>query len=262
MDFIIPNNWIYYKATVSYQGTNFQGWQSQKHQNTIQDCIESILYKIFKFKQKIIGASRTDSGVHAYGQVFCFHAPSIKIEQLNLIFNNSLPDFILIRNIIEIEKSFHPRFLAKKKVYQYLITNNKLLPHLNAFILTYKKIIDIKKLNECLNLFIGTHDFKSFSKYDYEKNSIRTIYEFNIDKKNEIYIISIVGNGFLRYMIRKLLGAAISYATKTIKLDYINDIFKSKNSNNTIIMLPAKGLMLKNILYKENEIINFSNPFL
>jgi tRNA U38,U39,U40 pseudouridine synthase TruA len=63
-------------------------------------------------------------------------------------------------------------------------------------------------------------------------------------------------------MIRKLLGAAISYATKTIKLDYINDIFKSKNSNNTIIMLPAKGLMLKNILYKENEIINFSNPFL
>jgi tRNA pseudouridine38-40 synthase len=263
MELLSISNWNYYKAIVSYQGTYFQGWQSQPHKNTIQDCIELVLYDIFNKKQKIIGASRTDSGVHAYGQVFLFQAPmTISIEKLLYIINMKLPDTIVIHDITSTSRDFHPRYLAKKKIYQYLFSPKILLPSLNFFILYYPRLFDLNKLNDCFSIFKGTHDFKSFCALDYEKNTVRTIYDINIKCNNDIYIITIIGNGFLRYMIRRLLGAALQVATKDTGIDEIRKIFELKNSNHHLMTLPAQGLILKEIIYNEDIIVDFENPFL
>jgi tRNA pseudouridine38-40 synthase len=259
----IQEKLTYYKAIVSYQGTHFHGWQSQTNLLTVQDSIESTLYKLFNFKQRIIGASRTDSGVHAYGQVISFYAPSIILkDKLFHLINNNLPETIFMHTLEVASNHFHPRFDAKKKIYQYLISQNKLSPAINFFILHYQKKFDITILQECFNIFIGTHDFRSFCTAEDEKNTIRTIYSIDIDLINGIYIINIIGNGFLRYMIRRLLGAALYAATKKIDPLYIKTILLSTNKNNNLMTLPAKGLLLKNIIYNEDEIINTENPFL
>lgn len=259
----IPKDSLYYKAIVSYQGTHFHGWQSQKNNITIQDTIESTLYKIFNFHQRIIGASRTDAGVHAYGQVFSFYAPAAIIQdKLLLLINHNLPDTIMIHHLEKINTNFHPRFHAIKKTYQYLISKEKLSPAINFFILHYQKSFDITIFKNCCQIFFGTHDFKSFCTLDENKNTIRTIYNIDIESINNIYIITIIGNGFLRYMIRRLLGAALYAATKKINIHYIENILKSTLANNQLLTLPAKGLLLKNIVYDENQDIDTKNPFL
>lgn len=259
----IQKKLTYYKTIVTYQGTYFYGWQSQKYHITIQDTIESVLYKLFNFKQRIIGASRTDSGVHAYGQVFSFYAPSIidKEKLCNLI-NNNLPETIMIYNLEIAADDFHPRFNSKKKIYQYLISKEKLSPAISFFILHYQKDFDINTIIDCCNLFIGTHDFRSFCNTEKEKNTIRTIYDINVEIINNIYIINIIGNGFLRYMIRRLLGAALYIATKKGDILDIKNILLSTNPNNNLNTLPAKGLLLKNIIYNEDQNIDMRNPFL
>lgn len=259
----IQKNVIYYKAIVSYQGTYFYGWQSQKKQSTIQDSIEKTLYKLFNFKQRIIGASRTDAGVHAYGQCFTFHAPNaIPIKKLLELINNCLPDTIQIINIEIINNNFHPRFDAKKKIYQYLISKKKLSPAINFFILHYHKEFDINILREATNIFIGKNDFQAFSSAEKDQNTIRIIYDIKIEYIKNIYIITIIGNSFLRYMIRKLLGAALHAATGKITINQLQSFLEKKNKKNNIVMLPAKGLLLKNIIYNDDEEINFNNPFL
>jgi tRNA pseudouridine38-40 synthase len=259
----IKEKLTYYKAIVSYQGTYFHGWQSQKDNTTIQDTIELVLNKLFNFKQRIIGASRTDAGVHASGQVFSFYAPSvINVEKLFHLINNNLPDSIMINKIEVAEDNFHPRFHAKKKIYQYLISNKKLSPSINFFILHYKKEFDIEIFHKCSHLFLGTHDFRSFCTTEKDKNTIRTIYDINIELINNIYIVNIIGNGFLRYMIRRLLGAILYIATKKKDINYIKTILLATNANNKLITLPAKGLLLKSILYNEDDHIDMKNPFL
>ena len=262
----IQKNLIYYKAIVSYQGTYFNGWQSQKDNKSIQDSIELTLYKIFNFHQRIIGASRTDAGVHAYGQVFSFYAPAmIHKEKLHHLINNCLPDTIKINTIEVVENDFHPRFHAKKKIYQYLISQQKLSPSINFFILHYENYFDIEILKNCCSLFLGTHNFKGFStiKKNEIKNTIKTIYDINISITNDIYIITIIGSGFLRYMIRRLIGAALYISSGKSNIHYIENILKETNNNNNNLMtLPAKGLLLKNIIYNDDQEINIENPFL
>jgi tRNA pseudouridine38-40 synthase len=259
----IQKKLTYYKAIVSYQGTYFYGWQSQKDKPTIQDTIESALYKLFNFKQRIIGASRTDAGVHANGQVFSFYAPSvIDKEKLHNLVNNNLPETIMIYNLEIATDDFHPRFNSKKKTYQYLISKEKQSPAISFFILHYQKDFDINKMIDCCSLFIGTHDFRSFCNAEKEKNTVRTIYDINIENINNIYIINITGNGFLRYMIRRLLGAALHTATKGRDIFNLKKILLSADSKNNLITLPAKGLLLKNIIYNEDQNIDMQNPFL
>lgn len=259
---ILQNQWQYYKAIVSYDGTHYYGWQSQSNKKTIQDTIERALEKIFRYKQKIIGASRTDAGVHAWGQVFTFYAPHIiELNKLQSIINNTLPENIIILELTKISTDFHPRFLAKKKVYQYLISQYKTPPSINFFIYHEPSPFSIDFLSQCLQIFIGTHDFRSFASEPKEKNTIKTIYDIKISKSNNIIIITFIGRGFLRYMIKRLVGAAL-YAAKKNRFSLLKDIFNQRNSFNNLPVMPSKGLLLKNVIYDETEIINYENAFL
>lgn len=260
-------NWISYRAVVSYQGTYFDGWQSQPHKKTIQDTIESALYKLFSCKQKIIGASRTDAGVHAFGQVFTFLAPiQISEEKLINLLNNNLIDTIYIRKIEKTSENFHPRFQAKKKIYQYCISEKKMSPEKSFFIYCSGCELDINSFQQLSNLFIGTYNFKFFSKIEKKStiiNTFRTIYAIDISLLNNVYIITIVGNGFLRYMIRKVLGFILHESKKKQLTE--NDIKKMLQGEINLPqspLLPAKGLLLKDILYSDQEIISFDYPYL
>lgn len=242
-------DWNIYQTKVSYIGTSFQGWQSQLNKNTIQDTIEQALFKIFKKKQKIIGASRTDAGVHANGQVFIFQAPLIEINKLTKLINETLPDTIYIFDTTLSENNFHPRFDAKKKIYEYKFAYQKQPPYQAMFIHQEKKYqIQPDTFLEYTEIFIGTHDFRSFCSESIEKNSIRTIFDISLNIQNNIYTVTFIGNGFLRYMIRRLLGAIIECNSKNNK-KILKKIFLEKNKRNHFYSMPAKGLSLQKIIY-------------
>jgi tRNA pseudouridine38-40 synthase len=248
----------FYKGIVFYEGTNYQGWQSQKNKLAVQDIIEKTFFKIWKIDQKIEGASRTDSGVHAYGQVVKFKSPinSVDLKYLKKIINENLPKDIFLREIDFCSEDFSPRFDAKKKLYNYFISSEKQNPIKSKFIHWYKYKYDFDIFNESLSKFIGTHDFTAYSTGSKEKNAIRTIYKCESKKINEeIVVISIEGNGFLKYMVRRMIAAAITIATKGYKIGTINEYLENKNCCNHLYNMPPEGLILSEIAYEQDKIL-------
>lgn len=249
-------NWKYCKAIVGYNGFFFEGWQSQNHKNTVQDVIEKILYSLFKKIQKIIGASRTDSGVHARGQVFTFYAPGdISIDKLLFLINKKLPFSIVIFSIEEVAISFHPRYDAKKKIYEYRVSEKKMCPLFihNAYNLGFS--INRELLYKNLRIFVGTYNFTFFSYLESNQDAIRTIYDisFNEEDNGNILCISILGNGFLRYMIRKIVGSAIFITQKNIDNCFLKEMLFpcEKNAKNIRLVkkITSNGLTLASIKY-------------
>jgi len=246
-----------YKSVIFYDGTNYQGWQSQKNKLAIQDIIEKTLFKIWKFDQKIEAASRTDSGVHAYGQVIKFKSPikNIDLSYLKKIINENLPKDIFLRDIEYCNENFSPRFDAKKKLYNYFISTKKQTPFNNKFIHWYKYKYDFDIFNESLSKFIGTHDFTAFSTDSKDKNAIRTIYKCESKKlNNEIVMVSIEGNGFLKYMVRRIIAGAITIATKGYNPNIIDQYLQNKNACNHLYNMPPEGLILTEIAYDKDTI--------
>ncbi len=210
-----------------------------------------------------MGASRTDSGVHAKGQVFSFYAPKdISQERLISILNKKLPLAIIIFSIENIPLSFHPRFDAKKKVYEYRFSSRKLCPLLfqNVFNLNYQ--VNINELVNTLQVFIGTHDFFLFSSMEKEKKTVRTIYSISSREEDggEVICLEFQGNGFLRYMIRNIVGTAIHFTQNNLNKDILIHFLQEgkileknkKESHAFIKKIMPTGLTLLKVYY-ENE---------
>lgn len=255
-----------FKATISYTGTNYFGWQRQINKISIQERIESIFFKLWKKNQTIFGSSRTDAGVHAYGQVIRFCAPiKYDLNFLKKLINDNMPNDIYFKEIEYTDLSFEPRFNAKRKMYHYFLSRNKQNNIYSPYILHYYYDFDIDIFNEALNIFIGKHDFKSFftNSLNEDINSIREIYQCEADFINKDFIrVSIQGNGFLRYMIRRIVGAALTVASNKLSINYLKDTFLKKDPSNLFYNLPPNGLMLIKILYNKNKMIKKINPFL
>lgn len=246
---------IRYKAVVAYQGTDFSGWQSQPSLNTVQDYLESVLYKIFKRKQKIISSSRTDAGVHAGGQVFVFSAPAvIDKNKLLLLLNSNLCDSVYIKTLEKAEDSFHPRYSAKKKVYQYAFSFKKLSPFFSPYVVTLKDEFDLSIFFALLKEFEGTHNFRYFSYLERDDvNTVRTIYEVGVDFRADITFVTIIGSGFLRYMVRKIIGFLFLASYKEYSHLLIRDLLSGRDCSCSIPIAPAKGLLLKQVLYEDED---------
>ena len=176
-----------FKLIIQYDGTSYSGWQKQKNQPTIQGEIEKTLFKIVGEPVSVIGAGRTDSGVHATGQVANFKSNTkLSSEKLFNAINWHLPKDIRIFNCTEVSDDFHARFSANKREYKYIIYNDiQYPPFIKNYVHFIKKPLDIEKLKSSLELFIGEHNFTSFSSANDESNNkIRTIYDISIEKKN------------------------------------------------------------------------------
>ncbi len=242
------------KLVICYDGTNYHGWQIQKNKATIQGIIESKLKFIIGEQIRIIGSGRTDAGVHAISQVANFKTYS-EIEPFNLkkALNSLLPEDIYIKNAEYISLDFHARYCAISKTYEYRILNRKEPDIFNRryqwHIMPY---LDIEKMREALYLIIGTHDFSSFkSSGSSVSNPIRTVFKAEISShdSNSIIKISIEANGFLRHMVRNIVGTIVEVGYGKIDINDFKKIFFSCDRKLAGKKAPASGLFLQKVKY-------------
>ena len=234
-----------------YDGTNFFGWQSQKDQRTVQGDIESAFADILKVENiNVIGSGRTDSGVHAIGQVasvFC--KTKMSSFQIKQALNRKLPNDIFIKDCLSVDKQFNARFSAKKREYIYYITSDY-SPINRQYSWYCKWEFNQDRLHECANILIGENNFSLFSKASSEtKNKICCIYEsgWNFDSKLSSY--TIIGNRFLQHMVRLLVGTMIEVARNRLSIKDFKDILKCRDTHFTSVRAPALGLFLNKIYY-------------
>lgn len=244
-----------YKIITAYDGTGYAGWQRQNGQRTIAGTLEHAYYKVFGHEITLLAASRTDAGVHARGQVAAFETPlALDPQTMLTAWNGVLPAGITIRSIEPCEANFNPRYHVAQKTYQYNFFLEHPLPFFERYGWHVRHKVDLEKLNACLQVFIGTHDFSSFATLDGTKSPIRTIHEITLsfDENTRMHTITIKGPSFLRFMIRRIVGACIDTASRAeIPVSFLADILAEKNPRQRLFCAPALGLILDTIRYKE-----------
>lgn len=244
-----------YFITFSYDGSKYNGYQKQPRVKTIQGELEKALKQINGGKSVSVSASgRTDAGVHAYNQSAHFDLDTkITCVKLKQALNSLIPDDIYVKNVYETDQEFHARFNVKAKEYIYKINMGNYNPIEKDYIYQYNKKLDIPEMERALKYLEGTHDFKSFVKVDETKEDYtRTIVQTSLirDVKNVNQItISILGTGFMRYMVRNIVGMLIEIGEGKYKSEDILSILEMKDRTKAGICAPACGLYLKDVYY-------------
>lgn len=244
-----------YLITISYDGTNFSGYQKQPKQRTIQEELEKALKEINNGKSVDTSASgRTDAGVHAMAQKVTFDMNTkITPEKLAKGLNSLLPEDIFVRKVEEVPKEFHARFSAIGKEYIYILNIGEYNPLERNYVYQHNKKLDVVEMERALKYFEGTHNFKSFTKADDEKEDyVRTISQTNLirDPKdlNKITLV-FVGTGFLRYMVRNMVGILIEVGEGKLRSEEIIEILKKEDRKCAGKTANPEGLYLKNVFY-------------
>ena len=244
-----------YKLLVSYDGTRYVGWQEQKNQPSVCYALRKAFSKVFNKNITIVGASRTDAGVHAFGQVaLCKTDLKIDPHTMHFAWNNTLPQDIHIRSVSLADSAFHPHHNIEKKVYYYHIFPRRPLPFFARFGLYYPMKLDPAYLQSALEMFIGTHDFKQFSTEEVRTDTVRTVDDIQLEylERFGVYRITVVGQKFLRHMIRRMVGAALALSTRDeLDKDIIAQLLAGKACEYSLPSAPACGLMLKRIIFAE-----------
>ena len=244
-----------YKIIVAYDGTDYFGWQRQNNRKTVVGTLESTFLRVFNKKISITGASRTDAGVHAYGQVATFFTDlPLNSKKILQAWKNILPADIDIRKLTKITNEFHPQKNVLRKTYYYHFSLKRPSPFYQRYCLFYKYPIILSKLKKSLKIFVGEHDFRSFCTGDDMVSTIRTIDNITVKylKEFDAYRIIFKGQGFLRYMIRRIVGACLDVSSrKNIKINYLKTILEKKNPKHNLPKTLAKGLLLYKIEYKK-----------
>lgn len=241
-----------HKITLMYKGTDFSGWQIQKNAKTIQEELEKAFSVILRQPIELVGASRTDAGVHAANYVaHSFFDTDIENERILLGVNALLPDDIKVKSIEDCDDEFHSRYSAKSKTYIYRIDTSKYGDvFMSPYVWRYKYPLDYEEMKKCPEHFLGKHDFSAFmSKGGQAKTFERTIYECTLTKENEIITMKIRGDGFLYNMVRIIAGTMLSVGKGAIRASDIPDIILSKERKKAGITAPPEGLMLYEIEY-------------
>lgn len=243
-----------YKCVVKYNGYNYSGWQKQPNNTSIQEEITKVLSIINKKTIEIVASGRTDAKVHALAQVFHFESDiAIDINRYVNAMNALLPLDIRILKVEIVDEQFHARFSAIAKRYDYLLSyddNNPFNYQTNAII--HKKL-DYDKMCDVVNVFIGTHDFTSFTsaKIDERKPRIKTITRLEINEVENGYHFIIEGNGFLRYMVRMIVGTIIQVGLLKISKEDVISMLEKKDKHACRYKADPNGLYLHSVKYKE-----------
>lgn len=241
-----------YKLKIEYNGTNYSGWQIQPNVPTVQAEITSALKQITGTEINLIGSGRTDSGVHALGQVANFQIEDeLDIRKVKHSLNSLLSKAIAISEFEEVDAGFHSRFDAKLRSYLYLFTNNK-SPFYNEYSYNYSPIfnIEIERLNEISKNLLGEHDFTSFSKKNTDtENMVCNISLATWRRVKGQINFRIDGNRFLHGMVRTIVGTVLEIAEKNKLNHEINKISAAKNRDAAGRSVPAKGLFLLDVKY-------------
>lgn len=239
---------------MSYDGTNYHGFQTQKNGITIQETVEKAIEKLTGEKTTIYGCGRTDAGVHAMKYYFNFKTDStVPADKFPLALRPLLPDDIILKNGIEVSDEFHARYMISEKTYMYRILNsNNPDPFLKNYAFFYPIKLDIEKMKDATSEITGTRDFKSFMASGGQvKSTIRTVKDLHIEKKGDIIEIYVTADGFLYNMVRIITGTLISVGNGKITKDDIKNAIINKKREKLGVTVPPNGLFMFDIKYKE-----------
>jgi tRNA pseudouridine38-40 synthase len=241
------------KITIEYDGTYYHGWQRQPNGMTIQEMLEDTIGTITQEKITLISSGRTDAGVHAINQVANFKTETI-INAENLLrgANSLLPPDIVVKELLDVDETFHARYDAKSKSYFYQIYNDSIrtvMCRYYSWNIYYP--LDVKLMREALSLLKGTHDFSSFCAADGDAaNHIRTVTKAEIERrKDHLIVISLDANGFLRYMVRNIVGTLADVGRGKITIADFSNIMEARDRTKAGMTAPPQGLFLKEVRY-------------
>ena len=238
-------------AVVEYDGTSYAGWQYQPDQISVQETIEKAISQIRNTPTKIFGSGRTDAGVHALGQTFHFDIDEARdLDKFRHSINCVLPKDIRVKSLRIVPNDFHARLSAKEKTYRYVLN----LKEPSAFTDKYEQVLDgkldIKEMKKCTKLFEGKHCFQNFTtKEEDEDNFVRTIYRIQIDEFDYHLHITFVGTGFMRYMVRLIVGTLIQVGKGKLSVRDVDEILYKKERLPVSYKAEAKGLFLVEVKY-------------
>lgn len=252
-------NIINIKLKISYDGEKYYGWQRQPDYITVEGEIEKALLDLFGYEVDLLGSGRTDKGVHAIEQVANFHVKTkIKPEQIKFALNSRLPQQIRINESVLVDEDFHARYSGVGKTYVYQIYNCRTnSPFFRKYALFVPFNLDVEKMKEASQLILGEHDFKAFRSLNSSaKTTVRTIYDFKVEKNNKLITLEITGNGFLYNMVRIIAGTLVEIGSNKRDISCIEDALKTGNRQLLGHTLKASGLFLKKVYYRNELIIN------
>ncbi len=246
-----------FKITLEYDGKDFCGWQTQgQGERTVQGELERTLARIFKRQVRIAASGRTDSGVHALGQVISFKAETrMKPLEIQKAMNSYLPKDIAVLDVREVNTHFHAQYSVKDKTYRYTILNRQ---YRSAFLrdhaLFYPYPLDLARMRRSAKCLIGRHDFKSFQAHDparAERRTIRTIRTLRIHKQGDLIHMDVTADGFLYKMVRNIVGTLLAVGAGQMPAAEMPQVLKSRNRGKAHDTAPAEGLCLMKVNYKK-----------
>lgn len=241
------------KLVVAYDGTNYHGWQVQDNGITIEEVLNRTISELVQEDIKVIGASRTDAGVHACGNVAVFDTESrIPGDKFSFALNQRLPEDIRIQESCEVDADFHPRYADTVKTYEYNILNRRFeLPTKRLYAAFCYYPMDIERMNQAAAYLVGEHDFKSFCSAGAQvQTTVRTIYAVNVTKADDMVHIRITGNGFLYNMVRIIAGTLMQVGTGLMEPELVKEILEARDRSKAGPTAVAKGLTLVEIRYE------------
>lgn len=240
------------KLTIAYDGSEYHGWQVQPQRRTVQGELVKTISELIGWKVRVCGASRTDAGVSAVGQVALIQIDSpIPTKNLAKAINDRLPRNIAVREAVEIPLGFDIISAVKSKLYRYTIYTGKVPPVLQIRHCWHVPTkLDIQAMAEAAKILIGKKDFKSFATADDKReNKVRTIFRCDVTSENEWIYIDVEGDSFLYNMVRNIVGTLVEVGIGRWKPEKINEILEAKNRTAAGPMAPAEGLCLMWIEY-------------
>ncbi len=244
------------KLVIAYDGTNYCGWQLQPGKPTIEALLNRALSELLGEEITVIGASRTDSGVHALGNVAVFDTISrIPAEKIAQAVNQHLPEDIRVQSSEEAEADFHPRRCVSRKTYEYRILNRRIaLPTERLYTCFNYYILDVELMQRAAAYLIGEHDFRSFCSVKTQtKDTVRTIYSLKVDRNGDRITILITGSGFLYNMIRIIAGTLLEVGRGAYPPEMVKAMLSGQNRKLSGPTAPPQGLTLIGIEYSSKE---------
>ena len=248
------------KLVLAYDGTSYAGWQRQKKEETIQGILEERIAVMTGDSPALHGAGRTDAGVHSLGMVANFHTiSSIPCSGFLKGLNSMLPDDIRVLSVSEESAEFHARYSATGKKYVYVFSFQEvILPTERLYCAHFRGPLDISAMRECLDAIIGEQDFSSFEasgsrEYkDSGRGAVREIFSACLDRAeegSERFVFEITGDGFLRHMVRNIVGTLIEVGQGRRTVDEFRNVIKACDRSAAGPTAPARGLFLKEVFY-------------
>lgn len=245
------------KITLSYDGTDFKGWQIQPGLPSIQQSLENVLGNLEGSPVPVAGSGRTDAGVHALAQVAAFSlANPIPCENLRRALNRYLPPSIRVLQAIETAPEFHPRFDALAKTYEYRIFRQELLdPFRFRYVHHHPYPLDENLMHQTAPLFEGEHDFAAFAASDESdtpgKSKVRRIFASELARTPDMLVYRVRGSGFLKHMVRNIVGFLIETGKGNGGPDRLRELLNNQNRQKAAATVPAKGLFLISVEYSD-----------